>query len=154
MDFGDLVAGPPGANGLADPPVPMVSPLPPTSLSAFRLVLSVDFYMGKFFCTGPFERGLGNDNPIEMAQHATYHNLLLGQMHGDFHSLHFMRNGTMEEKNYVLNGISGGGGGGGAVTSVALPLSLANGNLTIDLTAYSNTSEWMQRVTFLTWAST
>ncbi len=74
-----------------------------------------------------------------MALRGTYENLLLGESHGDFHYLRILRNGTHQDINAILNGISGGGGGG-AVSSAQLPLSIANGVLSIDLTAYSTTS--------------
>ena len=72
-----------------------------------------------------------------MAAYSTFTNLLRGEDHGDFHSLRFLRNGTHQEINAVLNGI--GGGGGGAVSSATLPLSITNFVLSIDLSSYSNT---------------
>ncbi len=68
----------------------------------------------------------------------TFENLLLGESHGDFHSLYILRNGAHQEINDVLNGISGGGGG--ALTAT-LPLAISGGILSIDLSGYSNTSQ-------------
>ena len=60
-----------------------------------------------------------------MAAYGTFANILRGEDHGDFHSLRFVRGGTSQEINAVIDSI--GGGGGGAVTSVVLPLSISGG---------------------------
>ena len=80
-----------------------------------------------------------------MAAYSTFTNLLRGEDHGDFHSLRFLRNGTHQEINAVLNGI--GGGGGGAVSSATLPLSISNGVISVDLGSYSNTAAMTAYVT-------
>ena len=80
-----------------------------------------------------------------MAAYSTFTNLLRGEDHGDFHSLRFLRDGTHQEINAVLNGI--GGGGGGAVSSATLPLSISNGVISIDLSSYSNTTAMSAYVT-------
>ncbi len=56
-----------------------------------------------------------------------------GLTEGDFHRLGVLSNGTMTD---ILTLI---GAGGGTVTSATLPLSIANGVLSIDLSSYSDT---------------
>ena len=76
-----------------------------------------------------------------MALHKNYENLLTGESHGDFDVLYFLRNGLHVEINSALDAISGGGGSG-TLTSAVLPLSVSGGGeLSIDLNAYSNTSQ-------------
>ena len=59
-----------------------------------------------------------------------------------FTNVFLLNNSTSdwEEVRDLINA-QGGGGGGGVVSSATLPLSINNGVLSIDLTAYSSTSQ-------------
>ena len=59
-----------------------------------------------------------------------------------FTNVFLLNNSTSdwEEVRDLINA-QGGGGGGGVVSSATLPLSISNGVLAIDLTAYSSTSQ-------------
>ena len=60
-----------------------------------------------------------------------------GLSEGDFHRLHLLYNGVMQD---IVPLLGGGGSGSGTVSSATLPLSISNGVLSIDLSAYSTTS--------------
>ena len=59
---------------------------------------------------------------------------LTGLSEGRFHTLRVLSGGVMTDILTLL------GGGGGAVSSATLPLSISNGVLSIDLSAYSDTA--------------
>ena len=60
-----------------------------------------------------------------------------------FTNVFLLNNSTSdwEEVRDLINAQSGGGGSGGVVSSATLPLSISNGVLAVDLTAYSSTSQ-------------
>ena len=63
-----------------------------------------------------------------------------GVRQGTFDILQFLRAGTLQDINTVLDGIGGGSGSGGLVTSAVAPLSIDGaGALSISLTAYATT---------------
>ena len=72
-------------------------------------------------------------------------NVFTGISSGTFDALSLYRGGAYQDLNVVLNGL--GGGGGGAVSSATLPLSITNGVLSIDLTAFSDTTAMNTAIT-------
>ena len=65
-------------------------------------------------------------------------NTFTGISSGTFHSLTLQHAGTYQDLSTLISTL--GGGGGGTVMSANLPLSITNGILTVDLTAYSTTT--------------
>ena len=57
-----------------------------------------------------------------------------GLSEGDFHRLHLLYNGVMQD---IVPLLGGGGGGGGTVTSATSPLSISNGALSLDLSGFA-----------------
>ncbi len=64
-------------------------------------------------------------------------NTFTGISSGTFHNLTLQHAGTYQDLSTLISTL---GGGGGTVTSANLPLSITNGVLTVDLTAYSTTA--------------
>ncbi len=64
-------------------------------------------------------------------------NTFTGLSSGTFHSITLQHAGTYQDLSTLISTL---GGGGGTVTSASLPLSITNGVLTVDLTAYSTTA--------------
>ena len=58
-----------------------------------------------------------------------------GLSEGDFHRLHLLYNGVMQDITPLLGG--GGGGSGGTVTSATSPLSISSGVLSLDLSGFA-----------------
>ena len=65
------------------------------------------------------------------------HQQVTGLTTGEFDKLSVYHNGSMQDITTLL----GTGGGGGSVTSTAAPLNLNGGQLDIDLSNYSTTTQ-------------
>ena len=72
-------------------------------------------------------------------------NTFTGLSSGIFHDLTLYRAGAYQDLNTILNSL--GGGGGGTVSSATLPLSIANGILSINLSSYSDTAAMTAYIT-------
>ena len=62
--------------------------------------------------------------------------IITGISTGTFDSLWFMRAGSLQEMNNVLDALSIGGGGGGIIQSATYPLTISGGVLSINLSNY------------------